>query len=73
MTKLVLLISEIEDYCWMKEMSLCLNVDREENSNHPDWEPLKHRFLCNRKDNDKDLFEINNDQFSSGYHQGGKI
>ena len=55
MRKLVLLISEIEDYCWTKEMSLCLNVDIEENSNYSNWEPLKHRFLCNCKDNDEDL------------------
>ena len=36
-------------------------------------EPLKHRFLCNCKDNDEDLFEISNEQFSSGYHQGREI
>ena len=29
--------------------------------------------ICNCKDNDKDLLEINNDQFSSGYHRGGEI
>ena len=61
MRKLVLLILEIKDYCWTKEMSSCLNVDIEENSNYPDWEPLKHRFLCNCKDNDEDLLEISND------------
>ena len=63
---LVLLISEIENYFWTKEMSSCLNVHIEEDSKYPDWEPLKHRSLCNRKDDDKDLFEINNDQFNSG-------
>ena len=57
----------------MKEMSSCLNVDIEENSNYPDWEPLKHRSLCNCNDNDKDLLEINNDKFSSRYHRGGEI
>ena len=36
MRKLGLLISEIEDFCLKKEMSLCLNVDIEENSNYPD-------------------------------------
>ena len=55
MKKLVLIISEIEDYYWTKEMSSCLNVDIEENSNFPDWESLKHRSLCSCKDNDKDL------------------
>ena len=55
-------------------MSSYLNVDIEENyPNYPDWESLKHRSLYNCKDNDKDLLEINNDQFSSGYHRGGKI
>ena len=73
MRKLVLLFSEIEDYCWTKEMSLCLNVDIEENSNYPDWEPLKLQSLCNCKDNDKDLLEINNNQFNSGYHRGREI
>ena len=68
MRKLVLIISEIEDYCWTKEMSSCLNVDIDENSNYPDWEPLKHQFLCDCQDNDEDLLE-----FSSGYHQGGEI
>ena len=52
-------------------MGSCLNVDIEENSNYPDWDPLKHRPLCNCKDNDKDLLEIINDQFRSGYHRGG--
>ena len=73
MRKLVLLISETEDYCWTKEMSSCFNVDREENSNYPDWEPPKPRFPYNYKDNDEDLLEISNDQFSSWYHQGGEI
>ena len=73
MRKLVLLISEIENDCWTKEMSSCLNVRIEENSNYPDWELEKHWSLCNCKDNDKDLLEINNDQFSSGYHLGGEI
>ena len=73
MRKLILLISEIEDYYWTKEMNLGLNVDIEENSNYPDWESLKHRSLCNCKDNDKDLLKVNNDQFSSGYHWRGEI
>ena len=46
---------------------------RVKNSNYPDWEPLKHQFLRNCKDNDKDLLEIINNQFSSGYHWGGEI
>ena len=54
-------------------MNSCLNVDIEENSNYPDWEPLKPRFLSNCKDNDADLSEISNDQFCSGYQQGGEI
>ena len=41
----------------------------EENSNYPDWEPLK-QSLFHRKDNDKDLLETNSDQFNSGYHRG---
>ena len=70
MRKLVSLISEIENYCWTKEMSSCLNVDIDENSNYPDWEPLKHQSLCNRKDNDKHLLETNSDLSNSGYHRG---
>ena len=73
MRNIVLLISEIEDYCWTKEMSSCLNVDIGENSNYPNWEPLKHWSLCKWKDNDEDLWEINNDQFNSGYHRSREI
>ena len=69
MKKLALSISKIENYCWMRETSLSLSVDIGENSNYPDWEPLKHQFLCNHKDNDKDLLEINSDQPDSGYHR----
>ena len=46
-------------------MNSCLNVDVEETLNYPDWEPLKPRFLCNCKDNERDLLEIINDQFRS--------
>ena len=70
MRKLVLLISEIENYCRTREMSSCLNVDIEENSNYPDWEPLKHQSLRNRKYNDKDLLKTNCDRSNSGYHRG---
>ena len=73
MWKLILLISEIEDYCWTKEMGSCLNVDIEENSNYPDRELQKPRFLFNCNNNDEGLLKISNDQFSSGYHQGGEI
>ena len=69
MRKLVLLISEIVDLCWTKEMNSCLNVDIEENSNYPDWEPQKLRFICNCKDNDENLLEISYDQSSCWYHQ----
>ena len=51
-------------------MSSCLNVDIEETSNYPDWEPLKHQSLRNRLDNDKDLLETNSNQFNSGYLSG---
>ena len=69
MRKLVLSISKIENYCWTREMSSCLNVDIKEISNYPDWEPLKHQSLCKRKDNDKDLLETNSDRSNSGYHR----
>ena len=69
MRKLVLSISKIENYCWTRETSSCLNVGIEENSNYPDWEPLKHQSLYNREDNDKVLLETNSDQFDSGYHR----
>ena len=42
----------------MKEMNSCLNVDIEENSNYPDWEPLGPLFLRNCRDNKEDLLEI---------------
>ena len=69
MRKLALSISKIENYCWTRETSTSLSVDIGENSNYPDWEPLKHLSLCNRKDNDIDLLEINRDQLDNGYHQ----
>ena len=34
---------------------LVFKCRHEENSYHPDWKPLKHRFLCNCKDNDDGL------------------
>ena len=68
MRKLALSISKIENYCWTKETSSSLSVDIGKNSNYPNWEPLKHQSLCNRKGNDKDVLEINNDQLDSGYH-----
>ena len=55
MRKLALSISKIENYCWTRKTSSSLSVDIGENSNYPDWEPLKHQSLRNRKDNDKDV------------------
>ena len=49
MKKLALLILKIENYCWMREMSLSLSADIEENLNYPDWEPQEHQSLNNRK------------------------
>ena len=44
-------------------------VDIEEDSNYPDWEPMKHQSLCNRWDNDQILLETNSDQFDCWYHR----
>ena len=54
-------------WCWTRETSSSLTVDIGKNSNYPDWEPLKHQSLCNRKDNDKYVLEINSDQLDNGY------
>ena len=62
MKKLALLISKIENYCWTREMSSSLSADIEENLNYPDWEPLEHQSINNRKANDKDVLETNRDQ-----------
>ena len=43
-------------------MSLFLSADIEENLNYPDWEPLEHQSINNRKANDKDVLENNRDQ-----------
>ena len=69
MRKFVLSISKIENYCWTRERSLSLSVDIGENSNYSDWEPLKHQSLCNHKDNDKDVLEINSNQLDNRYHR----
>ena len=69
MKKSALLISKIENYCWTREMSTSLSADIEENLNYPDWEPLEHQSLNNRKANDKDILEINRDQPNNRYHQ----
>ena len=69
MKKLALLISKIENYCWTRETSLSLSVDIGENSNYPDWEPLKHQSLNNRKANDKDVLETNRDHLNNRYHR----
>ena len=69
MGKLALSISKIENYCWTRETSSSLSVYIGENSNYPDWEPLKHQSLFNRKDNDKEVLEINSDQLDNRYHR----
>ena len=69
MRKLVWSILKIENYCWPRETSSSLNIDIEKHLNYPDWEPLKHQSLCNRKDNDKGLLEINSYLLDSEYHR----
>ena len=69
MRKLALSISKIEEFCWTREASSSSTLDIGENSNYPDWEPLKHQSLCNRKANDKDVLETNRDQLDNRYHR----
>ena len=69
MKKLALLISKMENYCWTRETSSSLSVDIEDNSNYPDWEPLKYQSLKNRKANNKDVLETNRDQLDNRYHR----
>ena len=69
MKKLALLISKIENYCWTREMSSSLSEDIEENLNYPDWEPLEHQSLNNRKANDNDVLETYRDRPNNRYYQ----
>ena len=50
-------------------MSTSLSADIEENLNYPDWEPLEHQSIINRKANDKDVSKTNRDQSNNRYHQ----
>ena len=50
-------------------MSSSLSADIKENLNYPDWEPLEHQSLNNRKTNDKDVLETNRDQPNYKHHQ----
>ena len=53
----------------MRVMSSSLSADIEENLNYPDWEPLEHQSINNRKANDEDVLETNRDQPNNRYHQ----
>ena len=50
-------------------MRSSLSADIEENLNYPDWKPLEHLSLNNRKSYNEEVLETNSDQPNNRYHQ----